>query len=127
MGVDFTLRYTGIRVKNLDRALDFYLNIIGMELLARIKNPHTKGEFAHVKSKDSEHHIEINWYADKEYQSGDELDHIAFQVADFDKALSYLKSKGYEPVYEIIETEHSKWTYITDPDGIWIEIYQKKQ
>ena len=125
--MDFALRYTGIRVRNLDKALGFYLNVLGMELLAKIKSPHTNGEFAHVKSKNSKHHIEINWYADEKYRSGDELDHIAFQVKDFDKALSYLKTKGYEPVYEIIETEHSKWTYITDPDGIWIEIYQKKQ
>jgi len=127
VGVNFFLRYTGICVTDLDRALDFYLNVLGMELVARIKNPHTNGEFAHVKSKGSNHHIEINWYADKEYRSGDELDHIAFQVEDLDEALSYLKSKGFEPVSDIIETEHSRWTYITDPDGILIEIYQKKQ
>ena len=127
MGVNFILRYTGICVKNLEKSLDFYLNTLGMELVVRIKNPYTNGEFAHVKSRDSEHHIEINSYADKKYQLGDELDHIAFQVADLDEALLYLKSKGFEPVYEIIETEHSRWTYITDPDGIWIEIYQKKQ
>lgn len=127
MVASFTLRYTGIRVIDLDRALDFYLNVLGMELVARIKNPYTKGEFAHVKSQGSEHHIEINWYADQEYRLGDELDHIAFQVEDLNNALSYLKSKGFEPVSEIIETEHSRWTYITDPDGIWIEIYQKKQ
>jgi lactoylglutathione lyase len=127
VGVNFTLKYTGICVKSLDESLDFYLNTLGMELVTRIKNPHTNGEFTHVKSKESEHHIEINWYADKEYQLGDELDHIAFQVADLDEALSYLKSKGFEPVSEIIETEHSRWTYITDPNGIWIEIYQKKK
>lgn len=127
MTVNFTLRYTGICVKNLDHSLDFYLNVLGMELVARVKSPHTKGEFAHVKSKDSKHHLELNWYVDKDYHVGDDLDHLAFQVKDLNEALSYLKSKGFESVYEIVETTHSKWTYITDPNGIWIELYQKKK
>ncbi len=123
----FTLRYTGIRVTDLDRALGFYLNVLGMRMTARIKVPQTNGEFAVVKSEDSDHRLEINWYADQEYQSGDELDHIAFQVDDLDEALSELKSKGIEPVSYMRETPNSRWTYIADPDGIWIELYQKKR
>jgi len=123
----FTLRYTGIRVTDLDRALRFYLDVLGMRLSARIKVPETKGEFAVVRSEGSDHWLEINWYADQEYRSGDELDHIAFQVADLDEALSELKTRGIEPISYVRDTEHSRWTYISDPDGIWIEVYQEKQ
>lgn len=126
MAMRFTLRYTAIQVTDLDRALDFYLNVLGMRLVTRIKVPETKGELAIVKSDGVDHWLEINWYADQQFQSGDELDHIAFQVADLDEALSELKLKGIEPVSYVRESKNSRWTYIADPDGIWIEIFQKK-
>lgn len=125
--VEFSLRYTAIRVTDLDRALDFYLNVLGMRLDTRIKVPETNGEFAIVKSEGSDHWLEINWYADQEYRSGDELDHIAFEVTDLDEALSELKLKGIEPVSYMRDTKNSRSTYIADPDGNWIEIFQKKQ
>jgi len=124
--VKFTLRYTAIQVTNLDRSLDFYLNVLGMRLVTRIKVPETKGELAIVKSDGADHWLEINWYADQQYQSGDELDHIAFQVASLDEALSELKQKGIEPISYVRESKNSRWTYIADPDGIWVEIFQKK-
>lgn len=127
MTVKFTLRYTAIQVRDLDRALGFYENVLGLRVTTRIKVPETKGELAIITSEGVDHWLEINWYADQEYQSGDELDHIAFQVEDLDAALSYLKSKGVELVSYVRESENSRWTYVADPDGIWIEIYQKKR
>lgn len=125
--VEFSLRYTAIRVTDLDRALDFYLNVLGMRLDTRIKVPETNGELAIVKSEGSNHWLEINWYADQEYRSGDELDHIAFEVPNLDEALSELKLKGIERISYLRDTKKSRWTYIADPDGNWIEIFQKKQ
>lgn len=126
MPVRFTLRYTAIQVTDLDRALNFYLNVLGMRLVTRIEVLETKGELAIVKSDGADHWLEINWYADQQYQSGDELDHVAFQVADLNEALSELKQKGIEPISYVRESKNSRWTYIADPDGIWIEIFQKK-
>ena len=123
----FSLRYTAIQVTDLDRALGFYLNVLGMRLATRIKVPETNGELAILKSEGSDHWLEINWYADQEYRSGDELDHIAFEVADLDEALSELKLKGIEPVSYIRDTKNSRWTYISDPDGNWVELFQSKQ
>ena len=127
MMVEFSLRYTAIRVTDLDRALDFYLNVLGMRLDTRIKVPETNGELAIVKSEGSNHWLEINWYADQEYRSGDELDHIAFEVPNLDEALSELKLKGIECISHLRDIKKSRWTYIADPDGNWIEIFQKKQ
>jgi catechol 2,3-dioxygenase-like lactoylglutathione lyase family enzyme len=98
-----------------------------MRLTTRIKVPETNGELAIVKSEGSDHWLEINWYAGQEYRSGDELDHIAFEVLNLDEALSELKPKGIEPVSHISDTKNSRWTYVADPDGNWIEIFQKKQ
>lgn len=98
-----------------------------MRLVNRIKAPETNGEFAILKSENSEHWIEINAYAGHPYKSGDELDHIAFEVEDLEAALAELKSKGIKPIYELRQTPWSKWTYISDPDGIWIELFQAKR
>jgi len=98
-----------------------------MRLDTRIKVPETNGELAIVKSEGSNHWLEINWYADQEYRSGDELDHIAFEVPNLDEALSELKLKGIESISHLRDTKKSQWTYIADPDGNWIEIFQKKQ
>lgn len=97
-----------------------------MRLTSRIKVPETKGEFAAVRSQDSDHYIEINWYEGQEIHSGDELDHIAFEVDDLDATVNALASMGVKTVTGVRESPNSKWTYIRDPDGIWIELFQKK-
>lgn len=98
-----------------------------MRLVNRIRAPETKGEFAILKSENSEHWLEINSYAGHAYKSGDELDHIAFEVEDLEAALAELKSKGIKQISHIRQTPRSKWTYISDPDGIWIELFQAKR
>ena len=79
-----------------------------------------------MKSEGSDHWLEINWYAEHQYQSGDQLDHLAFQVENLDHALAELQSKGISPISSTRESKNSRWTYIADPDGVWIEIFQKK-
>jgi lactoylglutathione lyase len=109
----FKLRYTAIQVRDLDRSINFYTHVLGMSLTSRIKVPETRGEFAIVRSGDSEHYLEINWYENQQYQPGDELDHIAFEVTDLDVALRELSAKGIRTVSELKESPNSKWTYIT--------------
>jgi catechol 2,3-dioxygenase-like lactoylglutathione lyase family enzyme len=106
--VKFVLRYTAIEVRNLGRAVDFYTQIMGMRLINRVKIPETNGEFAIVKSENSEHWLEINWYEGHACKSGDELDHIAFEVENLEAALAELKSKGIEPVSYTRETPRAR-------------------
>jgi len=122
----FKLRYTAIQVRDLEKSISFYTKVLGMQLTHRAKVPETNGEFATVRSPDSDHYIEINWYEGQEVHSGDELDHIAFEVDDLDSTVTQLASIGVKTVTITIESPNSKWTYIKDPDGIWIELFQKK-
>ncbi len=131
VAVKFTFTYTAIRVRDLERALQFYTKVLGMKLLARIKAAETKGEFAELKSEDSENVLEINWYGEESpvagpYSEGEELDHLAFQVEDLDAALRYLDEKGHPMTMGPIESKHSRWAYVKDPDGIWVELFQPK-
>lgn len=128
----FTFVYTGIRTGDLDRSLEFYTKVLGMKLLHRVQAPETKGEFAVVKSEGSRHTLEINWYAEDSpvagpYRSGEELDHLAFHVEDLDATLAYLEGKGHPMVLGPIESKHAKWAYVQDPDGIYVEVFQRKK
>ncbi len=129
--MDLTFIYTGIRTRDLDRSLEFYTQVMGMTILDRIKAPEHKGEFAVLKSEGSPHSLEINWYDEDSpvagpYQTGEELDHLAFHTEDLDATLAYLDGKGYPMVMGPIESEHARWAYIQDPDGIYVEIFQYK-
>ena len=74
--MDFKLRYTGIQVRDLDSSLKFYTKILGMRVVSRVRVPETRGEFAVVRSDGCDHYLELNWYENQEYRSGDELDHM---------------------------------------------------
>jgi len=120
--------YTGITVRDLDRSIKFYTEIMGMKLLAKIKNPYTNGEFAELGSAENEIPVlELNWYEDQsEYRSGDELDHLGFLVGDAKKELERLRSLGVEIAKEPYESSNHIVFFAKDPDGIWLEIFSKK-
>lgn len=128
----FKLAYTGIRTRDLDRSVAFYTDVMGLELFDRYELPQNKGELANVGNDAKGHTIEINWYADDSpvagpYREGEELDHLAFYVEDFDAAVKHLEEKGYPLVLGPIESKHSIWGYILDPDGIYVELFASKK
>ncbi|HEY7588978.1 MAG TPA: VOC family protein [Thermoplasmata archaeon] len=127
----FVLRYTGLRVRDLDRSIRFYTEVMGLSLLRRVPAPETRGEFAIVGGGTSGHWLELNWYgadspAAGPYREGDELDHVAFEVEDLDAALTYLESRGHPTVSYRRKSTSSEWAYVQDPDGIWIELFQHR-
>jgi len=120
--------YTGITVRDLDRSIQFYTEVMGMRMVDRVKNPYTNGEFAELVSREGElPNLELNWYADmKDYKNGDELDHLGFLVEDAYKELERFKKLGIEIAKEPYESNNHVIFFIKDPDGIWLEIISKK-
>lgn len=124
----FTYTYTGIRVRDMERSIAFYRDVLGMKLWARSEMPETKGEIAALGTEGKDHVLELNWYADdspvaEPYRDGEELDHLAFAVDDLDAALGYLAKQGCAETLRQ-EREDAVWTYVKDPDGIYIELFQ---
>jgi lactoylglutathione lyase len=125
-------QYTGIRVRDLDRSIEFYTHVMGMKLIHRAKITNAKGEVAVLHSPGSEQVLELNFYGmdsrfNVPYEVGEGLDHLGFQVKDLGKTLDDLRSKGIEPFMEIGEGGPGKYVYVKDPDGLWIEIYQMNE
>jgi len=119
-------KYTGIRVKDLDASIAFYTNVLGMKVLGRDRFEATKGTVADLVSEEGGFVLELNHYEKgspyaTNYAVGEGLDHLAFKVEDLDKALAEAKKAGH-PVVLDIKSGTSRWAYIEDPNGIWIEL-----
>ncbi len=119
--------YVGIRVTNLQRSIDFYTKILGMKVAGRGKVEQTKGETVSLESEKGGLILELNYYKEKsphntKYTVGEGLDHLAFKVDNLDKALKEAKSAGHPTILEM-KADGSRWAYIEDPDGIWIELF----
>jgi len=119
--------YVGIRVTNLQRSIDFYTKILGMTISGRGKVEQTKGETVGLQSEKDGFTLELNYYEQNspyntKYSVGEELDHLAFKADDLDEVLDEARKAGYPTILEM-KTDGSRWVYIEDPDGIWIELF----
>jgi lactoylglutathione lyase len=120
------LIYTGIRVKDLDTSIAFYTKVLGMKQTGRSKVEAAGGEVASLSNQEGGHEIELNYYPPgskfyTNYAVGEGIDHLAFQVEDLDKALEEASKAGHPPVLEM-KGATSRWAYIQDPNGIYIEL-----
>ncbi|MDA4125320.1 MAG: VOC family protein [Thaumarchaeota archaeon] len=120
--------YVGIRVKSMRKSLDFYTRFLGMKDKGHTRIEVSKGDIAYLESEEMKVGIELNHYdADSpfntKYVVGEGLDHLAFGVKDLDKALKRAKKLGYR-LRDDIKTEKSRWAYVEDPNGIWIELFK---
>ena len=83
---DFRMLHTMIRVKDLDKSIDFYTRLLGMKLLRRMDFPEGKFTLAFVGygSEDSHAVIELthNWDQDAPYDLGNGYGHVALGVPD---------------------------------------------
>src|SRR3989441_7252933 len=93
--------YTGIRVRDLERSIEFYRKVMGMKVTRRGRMHHG-GVWVELKSPDSPHRLDVNWYpaASKfftRYRKGEELDHLAFRGSDLCRAFEGIVARGARP------------------------------
>ena len=118
--------YTGIRVRDLERSIEFYRKVMGMKVTRRGRMQHG-GVWVELKSPDSAQRLELNWYPAESkfftpYRKGEELDHLAFRVSDVGRAFREIVAKGARPRVEPFREDRYEFAFASDPDGIWIEL-----
>lgn len=124
----YAFSYVGIQVRDLERSIAFFRDLLGMELGRRERVPETSGEWAELRTPGSDLLLELNWYPEGSrffrgpYRHGEELDHLAFDCEDADAAYRELLGKGAKPAHPPFTEGGSRLAYVRDPDGIWIEL-----
>ncbi len=123
--------HTMVRVTNLDDALDFYVNKMGLIETRRLD--HEQGRFTLVflaASKDEAHAIEnrapeleltYNWDPE-EYSGGRNFGHLAYKV---DNIYDYCQSLMDNGVTINRPPRDGRMAFVRSPDGISIEILQE--
>ncbi|NQE48856.1 lactoylglutathione lyase [Herbaspirillum rubrisubalbicans] len=124
--------HTMLRVGNLDRSIDFYVNVLGMKLLRRNDYPEGKFTLAFVGYGEERDHTVLelthNWDTPS-YDLGSGYGHIAIEVEDAYQACDAVKAKGGIVTREAGPMKHGKTViaFVQDPDGYKIEFIQKKE
>ena len=121
------LLHTSITVKNMDESINFYTGKLGMTLESRREIKQNNAEIAFLGMKDTNHRIELTWWmGKKDYTEGDQLDHIAFGVKNLKATVEALRAKGVEVAKEPYSLGTSLIAFVKDPNGIWLELIEKK-
>jgi len=137
------VHHTSFTVSDIDRSVAFYRDTLGMDLLEQseasgqtvetilgMPGAHLKGAFL----KAGDHTLELFQYLSPEGKPYDRRTcdvgpcHIAFLVADIHELYKALSAKGvhFKSAPQAVEVGgETHWAcYMTDPDGITLELYQ---
>lgn len=123
--------HTMVRVKDLEKSLEFYVNMFGLQEVRRIENE--KGRFTLVflaAAEDvataQEHkapllELTYNWDSE-DYAGGRNFGHLAYEVDDVYEICAKLQAAG---VTINRPPRDGHMAFVRSPDGISIEILQK--
>ncbi len=123
------LLHTMLRVGNLERAIKFYTEVLGMKLLRQRDNPDGKYTLAFVGYGDESDTAVIeftyNWGVDS-YEIGTAYGHIAIGVDDVYATCDAIKKLGGKVVREPGPMKNSTTVlaFIEDLDGYQIELIE---
>ncbi|MDO8321062.1 lactoylglutathione lyase [Rhodoferax sp.] len=122
--------HTMLRVGNLQRSIDFYTQVLGMQLLRTSENPEYKYTLAFVGYGSNPDHAELeltyNWGVDH-YEHGTAYGHIALAVPDAAAACEKIRSVGGNVTREAgpVKGGSTVIAFVTDPDGYKVELIER--
>ena len=123
--------HTMLRVGNLQRSIDFYTQVLGMQLLRTSENPEYKYSLAFLGFEggnpgQAEIELTYNWGV-KQYEMGTAYGHIAIGVADAYAACDKIRANGGNVTREAgpVKGGSTVIAFVTDPDGYKIELIQR--
>ncbi len=123
--------HTMIRVRDLDKSLEFYTGQLGMKLLRKRDYPTGKFTLAFVGYGDEADSTVLelthNWEQAEPYALGSAFGHLALGVPDVYKACEQLGAAGVKIPRPAGPMAHggSVIAFIEDPDGYRIELVQR--
>jgi len=128
------IRHTMLRVKDLQKSIDFYTRLFGMTVFRRRDNEGGKYSvvFLGYGDENEQPAIELtyNWGKDDDYDKGDGYGHIAIGVPDIYGLCDMLEKEGAEIPRPAGPLKHggpnaSIIAFVKDPDGYMIELGER--
>ena len=125
------LLHTMLRVGNLQRSIDFYTKVIGMQLLRTTDRPEQQYSLAFVGYGNNPEHAEIELtynYGVEKYDLGTAYGHIAIGVPDVYAACEKIRAGGGAVTREPgpVKGGTTVIAFVTDPDGYKIELIERQ-
>lgn len=125
------LLHTMLRISDLDRSVDFYTRLLGMQVISQ--REHRKNQFTQVYlgygPDESAIGLELvyNWSREEPYQHGDAFGHIAIAVSGIAALCNRLAAEGVKMPRPPRSQRHGNTivAFIEDPDGTAIELVQR--
>lgn len=127
----FRLLHTMIRVKDLDKSIDFYTRLLGMKLLRKkdFEGGRFTLAFVGYGDEDSNAVVELthNWDQAEPYGLGDGFGHLAIGVPDIYGVCEGLKAENVNIPRPPGPMKHgtSVIAFVEDPDGYKIELVER--
>ncbi|MBB2754027.1 UNVERIFIED_ORG: lactoylglutathione lyase [Rhizobium aethiopicum] len=124
----FRVLHTMVRVKDLDKSIDFYTRLLGMKLLRRLEYPDGKFTIAFVGYGPEETHAVLelthNWEQETAYELGNGYGHIALGVRNIYDVCNELAANGAKIPRPAGPMKHGTTVlaFVEDPDGYKIEL-----
>ncbi|MBK1682755.1 lactoylglutathione lyase [Rhodoferax fermentans] len=125
--------HTMLRVGNLQRAIDFYTQVLGMTLLRQSDNPEYKYSLAFLGFEggnpgQAEIELTYNWGVES-YEMGSAYGHIALGVPDAKAACDKIRAAGGKITREAgpVQGGSTVIAFVVDPDGYKIELIERAE
>ncbi|MBS1106457.1 MAG: lactoylglutathione lyase [Deltaproteobacteria bacterium] len=125
------LLHTMLRVRDLDRSLHFYCDLLGMKLLRRKDFPGGAFTLAFVGYGDEAGtavlELTHNWDG-RDYELGTAFGHVALGVSQIRQLCDSLRAQGVAIVREPGPMQHGTTViaFLEDPDGYKIELIEER-
>ena len=124
--------HTMLRVGDLQRSIDFYTGVLGMNVLRTTDRPEQKYRLAFVgygdESSQAVLELTYNYGVDK-YELGTAFGHVAIAVDDAYRTCETIKAKGGKVTREAgpVKGGTTVIAFAEDPDGYKIELIESKR
>ena len=114
--------WTTIQVKDLEKSLDFYQTIVGLNVERRIDYPNGKVIIFLGKG---ETQVELVYSKDEKVEIGHSIS-LGFQVESLNEMMDFVVKNGVS-IYEgpIEPNTFIKFFYVLDPNGLKIQFAQR--
>jgi lactoylglutathione lyase len=125
--------HVSIRTSNIEHSINFYETYFGMKLMTRKEIPATNAAIAFLESEGTNFKLELTWYKSQERFEQAEyknrvFDHLAFVTDDMDSIIEKMRADGVTITDEpfVLGATGSRIAFVEDPDGILIELIERK-